>query len=104
MNIPPENVINATLHGAASLIRPVVFKEGDFYCCFFGDDPITGVIGFGDTPDEAINDWNINFKDHLSENGDEDSIVQHVKELIASAPPAKHVQEFYDQFRPVKRS
>jgi hypothetical protein len=98
MTIPPENIIDVTLHGAASLIHPVVFQEGEFYCCFFGDDPITGVVGFDDSPDQAIDDWSISLKDHLSTYGEDDSIMEHVKAILASAPPAKHVQEFYDQF------
>jgi hypothetical protein len=41
----------------AKKLKPEVFKDGDSYCCLFGPDPIVGIFGCGNTPEEAVLDW-----------------------------------------------
>ena len=41
-----------------SIIKPKLYKDGDSWCCLFGDDINVGICGFGDTPYLAILDWN----------------------------------------------
>ena len=35
------------------LLRPRVYPDGNAWCCLLGDDLMSGVVGFGDTPQEA---------------------------------------------------
>jgi hypothetical protein len=35
------------------LLRPKIYPDGDKWCALYGDDIITGVAGFGATPEEA---------------------------------------------------
>ena len=35
------------------LFQPRVFKDGDKWCCLRGENLMEGVVGFGDTPNEA---------------------------------------------------
>jgi hypothetical protein len=41
----------------ARKLKPHVFKDEESYYCLFGPDPQVGIFGRGDTPLEAIEDW-----------------------------------------------
>ena len=41
----------------ARKLRPHVFQNGEVYYCVYGPDPQVGIFGCGDTPLEAIEDW-----------------------------------------------
>ena len=103
LSISPELVVDVNLEGAAAVLKPVVFHEGNAYCCILGPDPVEGVFGCGDTPAEAIADWDETLQLRLQEAGDGDALVNHVKAVLASQPKPQHIQAFYEQFRPVKK-
>lgn len=107
MHPNPESVVNVSLTGVAKALQPIVFKEGTDFCCILGPNPQEGVFGCGSTPKQALDDWDARLKEHLATAGDNDQVVQHVKDVLAKSkedkPVPKHVQEFYDQFRPVKK-
>ena len=107
MHPTPESVITIPLTGAAKALQPILFKEGKDFCCLLGPNPQEGVFGCGDTPKQALNDWESHLKEHLATAADSDQVVQHVKKILAKnkedLPVPKHVQEFYDQFRPIKK-
>lgn len=35
------------------LYRPSIYPDGTQWCCLLGEDLMTGVVGFGDTPEQA---------------------------------------------------
>jgi hypothetical protein len=41
-----------------AMLKPALSKDGDQWCVLFGEDLMTGIAGFGDTPHEAILVWN----------------------------------------------
>ena len=41
-----------------SMIQPKLYKDGNQWCCLYGDNIQEGITGFGDTPYLAILDWN----------------------------------------------
>lgn len=43
------------------LWRPAVYPDGTKWCALYGDDPQRGVAGFGDTPAEAMADFDMNW-------------------------------------------
>lgn len=47
------------------LMKPRVFRDGDDWCCLYGNDIEPGIVAFGDTPGEAC----ANF-DEMWRNGD----------------------------------
>jgi hypothetical protein len=62
----PETVLNAQWHAATSaelteverkrpfmLLRPRMFPDGNQWCALYGDDLMSGVCGFGATPELA---------------------------------------------------
>lgn len=103
LSINPAFVVNVKLEGAAAALKPVVFHEGNAYCCILGPDPVEGVFGCGDTPAEAVADWDETLQLRLKEAGADDPLVTYVKQVLAGLPKPQHVQDFYDQFRPVKK-
>lgn len=43
------------------ILRPRIFTDGDQWCALYGDNLQDGVAGFGDTPNEAMRDFNKNW-------------------------------------------
>lgn len=41
-----------------AMLKPKLYKDGDQWCCLYGKDIMSGLVGFGDTPYKAILDWN----------------------------------------------
>jgi hypothetical protein len=41
-----------------SVLKPKLVKDGNSWCCLFGDNLQDGIAGFGDTPYTAILAWN----------------------------------------------
>lgn len=41
------------------LLRPRMFPDGDQWCALYGDNIQEGVCGFGDTPDQASKQFDI---------------------------------------------
>lgn len=122
MKINPEQIVTTEFSGVASCLLPTVFKDGDSYCCILGSDPKVGVFGCGNTPEEAVKNWDDALKDHLSTAGKNDEVVQYVNEILRNKAceqaneeadyksskeydeeTAREVQRFYDQFKPRKR-
>lgn len=48
----------ATEHARPSVLyRPALTKDGDRWCALYGSDLVVGVCGFGDTPAEAMSEF-----------------------------------------------
>lgn len=45
----------------AVLFRPRVFRDGNEWCALFGDNIEDGVAGFGNSPDVATRDFDVNW-------------------------------------------
>lgn len=103
LKINQELIVDAALTGAAAVLKPVVFREGDSFCCIIGPDPVEGVFGCGDTPAEAVADWDETLQLRLREASPDDPLVKYVKQVLANQPKPAYLQEFYDQFKPAKK-
>jgi hypothetical protein len=42
----------------SAIYKPKVFRDGDAWCALYGDNIQEGVCGFGDTPANAVHDFN----------------------------------------------
>ena len=47
------------------LFRPSVGRDGNQWCALYGDDLMHGVAGFGDTPAEAMHDFDKSWRTNL---------------------------------------
>lgn len=53
-------------HTAPSAIyRPAISIDGNQWCALYGDDLQCGVAGFGDTPEQAMADFDRNWREPL---------------------------------------
>ena len=43
------------------LYRPWLFLDGHRFCALYGEDPTSGCAGYGDTPAEAMADFDRNW-------------------------------------------
>ena len=62
----PIDYEHTDLPATVRQFKPVVFKEGDAFCCILGPDPQSGVFGCGDSKEDAIRDWNNHFLDEIN--------------------------------------
>jgi hypothetical protein len=46
--------------------RPKLQKDGNLWCALYGDDLMTGIVGFGKSPAKAMADFNKNWKQEES--------------------------------------
>jgi len=55
-----QECINAAMaqQEPSVLYRPRIFRDGDMWCCLLGDDLQVGVVGFGESPSKAVQDFN----------------------------------------------
>lgn len=80
----------------ANLLQPVIFKDGDNYCCALGSSAESGVLGFGKTPEQAAQDWDRNLTDRMSLATPGDELVEEIKTILqrhAAEHPASHPPE-----------
>jgi hypothetical protein len=66
---------------SAKKLQPLVWKEGDSFCCLLGSDPEAGVFGCGETPLLAIVDWDTHLTNRLAEPEENDEVVEYVKDV-----------------------
>ena len=69
-NIPPEQQIKIDFDreeysSEVKALKPAVFIEGNGYCCLYGPDLPSGIVGYGDTPAEALRDWEANLHERI---------------------------------------
>ena len=61
--------------------RPLVFMDGDEFCCVLGPNPTSGIFGRGKTIDEAFSDWQDNLNARVATNAPDDEVVQYVIDM-----------------------
>lgn len=62
--------------------QPVLFKDGNSFCCVLGPDPQEGVFGCGDTPIEALKDWDKNLQQRKEVTDKDDEVAAFIHRII----------------------
>ncbi|WP_205512819.1 hypothetical protein [Longitalea arenae] len=67
MHVPEEDIITidfdaGDIPASVREFRPMVFREADRFCCILGPDPEIGIFGSGTSIEEALRDWDNDFK------------------------------------------
>ena len=67
--------------------RPILFQEGDAFCCLLGPDPRIGVFGCGQTKEEAIKDWDADFRQRIKDrkNPSRNEVTQYILDTMATS-------------------
>ena len=90
MNVPEEvkipiNFSDESLPVSISAFRPLLFEEGEEFCCVLGPDAEIGIVGRGATPEEAMDDWDSNLKDRIKYHKPEDPVASYVVDYMKAS-------------------
>jgi len=66
-------------------LQPVVFKEDELFCCLLGEDRAQAIIGYGNTPEEAIYDWEQNLQKRIDQHEDNDELAEFVIDSLKTS-------------------
>lgn len=47
-------IVSSEMQRPSVLFRPTLFIDGSAWCALLGEDIVSGIAGFGDTPDAAM--------------------------------------------------
>jgi hypothetical protein len=83
--IVPLNYESKELPGSIRQFKPTLYKEGDAFVCVLGPDVEQAIYGRGATEDEALQNWEADFKDRLKSKGDNDVVAQYIKDTLATS-------------------
>ena len=83
MQIDPAKIVNMDFttpetNRTLRTLQPVVFKDGESFCCLLGEDRMQGIIGNGNTPEEAINNWQLNLQGRIDHHDENDELAEFV--------------------------
>ena len=67
---------------SAKTFQPVLFKDGNSFCCVLGPDPEEGVFGCGQTPVEALKDWDKNLQQRMKVTEKNDEVALYIQRVI----------------------
>jgi hypothetical protein len=87
MNVPEESKVimdfeRREIPRNARELQPLVFKEGDSYCCVLGADPERGIMGCGNTPIESVQDWDDQLVRYLHLAGSDDELALYIRDVL----------------------
>lgn len=84
--VVPLDYDSKKLHGYIRQFKPTLYREGEAFVCVLGPDEETAIYGRGSTEDEALQDWETAFNERLKSKGENDVVVQYIKDTIATSP------------------
>jgi hypothetical protein len=63
-------------------LQPVVYKNGEAYNCLLGPDLEQGILGIGNTPEEAIYNWEANLQKRIQNPSEDDEVSEFVIDTL----------------------
>lgn len=76
---------SGSLSAAMRQFKPVLYREGEQFCCLLGPGPDTGIFACGATEDEAISRWDQAFKERLQSRSDGDEVATFIRDTLATS-------------------
>ncbi len=73
---------DASLSKFIRQFRPMIYREGDQYCCVLGPDPQTGVFACSNSLEEALSEWTEELKKRASAPGSNDEVKQFINDTL----------------------
>jgi hypothetical protein len=89
LQVPEEmkvmvDISDPDIPASVKQLKPVLFQEGDAYCCVLGPDPQAGVFGCGNSAKEALQDWNKNLQILKKSGKEADEVLRYIREQEAN--------------------
>lgn len=84
--------IDYDLHELSVVVKffkPTLFKSGHAYICLLGDNAKDGILGIGDTPKDALINWEKHFNTQMVTRSNDDHIVRYVRTRLTEMPTQK---------------
>jgi hypothetical protein len=78
----PVDFESAEIPSSVRMFRPLVYQNGDLVCVILGPDPEVGIVGRGETKEEALKDWDEQLRDRLKYHTDDDEIARYICETM----------------------
>jgi hypothetical protein len=69
---------------SVKVLKPLLFVDGNSYCCVLGEDPQAGVFGCGVTAHEALQDWDNHLKERIASR-ENDELTPYIKNTLEKA-------------------
>ena len=90
LNVPEEMKIpidygDQQIPASVKTFRPLLYQEGESFCCILGPDPQSGIFGCGKTPQEALEDWDVNLSDRIKYHTDDDEIARYIADTLKAS-------------------
>lgn len=71
-----------------TLFKPLLFQEGSNYIAVLGPDLESGIAGYGDTPEDALINWNDNLRSQIYNLDLKNEIIDEIRTKIATKSKA----------------
>ncbi len=88
MNINADRKVEIEFSSGAgqlyNVLKPLVFEDDKLYCCVLGPDLKFGIKGFGHTPIDAVEDWEISLRKRITSPFANDEVVRYVTSALES--------------------
>lgn len=63
-------------------LKPQVYRDGDAFCCIYGPDPVVGIFGSGETPLQAVKDWETDLEHRIERLTEGDHAAHHARQAF----------------------
>ncbi len=91
MKIPKEMVVSyeaSFLPKRARILHPIIFHDGNAFCCLLGPDPESGIFGCGGTKEDAVKDWDHQLRLRIDNfDGSDETTLFAINSLKATGDP-----------------
>src|SRR5450755_1861194 len=89
-NLVPANYEDINFPPAFRAFKPIIFKESQLFCCLLGPNTRQGIYGFGQTPKDALTQWDEEFKKRVKTHEKSDKTARFVIHKIKSLQDPKN--------------
>jgi hypothetical protein len=77
MNVPEEMKVeidftDPQIPDSVKTFHPLLFHDGDAFCCVLGPDPVSGILGYGQTSTKALRDWDLRLQHRIKTAADDE--------------------------------
>jgi len=73
---------NESLPAPFRNLRPVLYKDGEQFCCILGPDRNQGIFACATTQAEAISDWTHQFRERMIDVSEEDEFAVELRDYV----------------------
>lgn len=81
----PVDFEDESLPDSVRIFRPLLYMDGDLYCCIMGADKQTGVYSCAKSPEEALQGWDKNLQDRVIYHQEGDELARYIQDTLKAS-------------------